>query len=183
MEYIFYLFIALAALYFIGSLGDKSPKKKSSSISISNFIDNSKQYADMQECVDIIGNYLYQNGIKNYQEAAERFPNFIEKLVKAYEKEKKDWNKELASTEQWLEDKLIGLEDEQDKKDTIEDTKPEIRGLKKIVGWYDREVQKVKKDMKHVMKKYMTNYAKTDDVSQLWDLGLPKELPDSYHDY
>ena len=183
MEYIFYLFIALVVLYFIGSLGGKGSNKKSSSLSIGNFIDNSKQYADMQECVNTIGNFLYQNGNKNYEKAAESFPDFIEKLIKAYKKEKKDWSKELASTEKWLEDELLGLDDEEDKRDTKEDTKPDINGQKKIVGWYDREIEKVKKDMKPIMKKYMTHCLKEGEVSELWDLDLPKELPDSYHNY
>ena len=66
MEILFYIVIALIILYIFGSLGgNKKTSKSSSSKALKNWVDNETKYSDMQECVDIIGNYLYQNNLEN----------------------------------------------------------------------------------------------------------------------
>ena len=182
---LFYILISLFILYFIGGLGGTSKtSKNSSSKAIKNWIDNEKKYNDMQECVDIIGNYLYQNNSKNYEEAAESFPSFIDSLVNHYKDERKDYIKSLASTKDWYKKEMAKDIDDEDRKEIEDEKKMQDKQNNKIINWYDKEIDKIKSDMKPVMKKYMA-YALTEEglyPNSMWEIDLPKELPDSYFD-
>lgn len=184
MDILLYILIALFFLYFIGSLGGTSKTSKNSSAkAIKNWIDNEKKYNDMQECVDIIGNYLYQNNSKNYEEAAESFPSFIDSLVNHYKDERKDYIKSLASTKEWYDKEMAKDIDDEDRKEIEDEKKMQDKQDNKIINWYDKEIDKIKSDMKPVMKKYMA-YSLKEGLypNSLWEIDLPKELPDSYFD-
>jgi hypothetical protein len=184
MEIFFYIFIALVIFYILGSFGgNKKKSPSSSSRALKNWLDNEKKYNDMQECVDIIGNYLYQNNSKNYEEAAESFPSFIDSLINHYKKEKKEYTKSLVSTQKWFDTEIAKDVDEDDMKELKEEKELQDKRDNKIIGWYEREIEKINTDLKPIMKKYMSFSLKEDlSPNQLWDIDLPKELPDSYFD-
>ena len=183
MEWVIYIIMGFGILYFIGSFGGKSSsQKKSSSKSLGSFIDNSKEYSDIQECVNVIGNYLYQNNFKDYEDASESFPDFIEKLIKEYKHGKKIHTQSLTSTEKWYEEEIAKCEDDEEKNLIREERKLQDKQDNKIIAWHDREIEKVRKDMKPIMKKYMSETIKHTHPRAPHELDLPKELPDSYYD-
>lgn len=184
MDILVFILIGLFILYFIGGFfGTLKTSKNNSSKTIKNWIDNEKKYYDMQECVNVIGNYLYQNNYKNYEEAAESFPKFVDSLIQHYKKEKKTYIKSLVKTKEWFESEMAKDIENDERKELEDEKKMQDKQDNKIIIWYEKEIEKIRSDMKPVMKKYMVYSLKKGLYpTNLWEIDLPKELPDSYFD-
>tara|TARA_B110000879_G_scaffold201736_1_gene277186 strand:+ start:466 stop:918 length:453 start_codon:yes stop_codon:yes gene_type:complete len=148
------LIILIFVIYIFYKIGNSSSNSKKS-FPINRVITNDIDYPykDMGKAINIIYKFLSKNNVKNAKAAAEYFPVFIDTLIDDYK-----------------ERRSIYYPDE---------IKEDIKSYK----WFTREITKLENDMKAIMKKYMS-YTKSEKghyPKQLWELDLPKELPDSYN--
>ena len=179
MELIIYIVIGLAIIGFFGDFfsSNSNSRKK---VVISDYIDTSSKYT-YQDAWDVVDKFAEDIGFKADELPSATFQNIVQDCLKEYKREMNSIQKEIDETSEHYEKQLKNEEDEEEIKSIQKELKSEIKHLTRQLDWYKKERQKFSTgDYKTLTRKVLIFMNKEKHMPEMWDLALPKELPDSY---
>ena len=198
MEYIVYIIIGIVVLYFIGSFGKSTSTKRT--VAIKDYVQPKTKYS-LQESREIIEVFSKDFGFNEIETISEEFQGLLYECKKMYSKEIKDIEKEILSTKEHWDKAINKIEDEFSKQDfdseeeeeiaredaneeinlIQNDCKDEVKVFEKQIKWFEKESDKLFDDCSPFLKKYLSYLKSNESTPPLYELNLPKELPDSYY--